>query len=103
MLVNTWSSECAPANSSGHLATLEVAEEFLPFFIGGDAVFFAGPQSAAPGQEPQVGLDGFVGVDGLVADCDVDVLVACDDLGDMWGNPFRMASVIKILRKSCGV
>jgi hypothetical protein len=31
-----------------------------------------------------VGLDGFVGVDGLVSHGDVDVAVAGDDLGNVW-------------------
>lgn len=30
-----------------------------------------------------MGLDGLVGIDGFVAEGDVDVPVACDDLGDM--------------------
>lgn len=55
VLVNASGSEGAPANPSGYLAALEMTEEFLPFFIGGDAVFFAGPQSPPSGKEPQVG------------------------------------------------
>ena len=62
---------------------LEVAEEFLPFLVGGDAVFFARAQGPAAGEEGQVGLDGLVGVDRLVAHGGIDVFVACDDLGDV--------------------
>ena len=58
----------------------------LPFLVGGDAVFLAGAQRAAAGEERQVGLDGLVGVDGLVAEGDVDVAVAGDDLGDVRGQ-----------------
>jgi len=56
-----------------------------PFVVGGDAVLLAGSERATTGQEGQVGLDGLVGVDGLVAEGDVDVAVAGDDLGDVRG------------------
>ena len=47
-------------------------------------------------------LDRLLGIDGLVAESDVDVLVTSDDLA-MWGGmPFKMASVMNIRRKSCG-
>ncbi len=46
-----------------------------------------GSQGAAAGQECQVVLDHLVGVDGLVAEGDVDVAVAGDDLGDVRGQP----------------
>ena len=63
-----------------------MAEELGPFFVGGDAVFLAGPQGAAPGQERQVGLDRLVGIDGLVSHGHVQVLVSGDDLGDVRGQ-----------------
>jgi hypothetical protein len=59
-----------------------MTEEFLPF--PGDAVFLARAQRSAPDEEGKVGLDGFVGVDGLVSHGDVDVAVAGDDLGNVW-------------------
>jgi hypothetical protein len=61
----------------------EVAEEFLPFGVGGNPVFIGRPLRPPPGQECQVGLDGLFGVDGLVSDRDVDVPVPGDNLGDM--------------------
>ena len=63
------------------------AEEFGPFFVGGGAVFLAGPQQgAALGQECQVGMDRLVGVDGPISHGHVQVLVAGDDLGDVRGQ-----------------
>ena len=64
-----------------------MAEEFLPFGVGGHPVLFAGAQAPPPGEERQVGLDGLIGVDRLVAESDVDVPVACDDLGDVRRQP----------------
>jgi hypothetical protein len=51
--------------SGGDLAPLEVAEELLPFLVGGDPVFLGGVKRPAAGQERQVGSDGFLGVDRL--------------------------------------
>jgi hypothetical protein len=65
------------------LRSFEVAEELFPFGVGGGAVFLGGPQCPAAGEEGQVGLDRLVGVDGLVAEGDVDVVVPRDDLGDV--------------------
>lgn len=64
-----------------------MAEELLPFGVGRHPVFLAGTQDPPPGQERQVGLDGLVGIDRLVAEGDVDIPVACDDLGDVRGQP----------------
>ena len=58
----------------------------MPFLVGGDAVFLGGAQCPAAGEEREVGLDGFLGVDGLVAVGDVDVAVPGDDLGDVRGQ-----------------
>jgi len=68
VLVDAAGSVCPPAVAEGELAALEVAEELLPFGVGRGAVFGAGPQCAAAGEEGQVGLDGLVGVDGFVAE-----------------------------------
>src|SRR6516164_412242 len=39
------------AVAEGDLAPLEVAKEFFPFLVAGDAVLFAGPGGAAAGDE----------------------------------------------------
>jgi hypothetical protein len=64
VLVGAGGRECPAAGSGGYLAALEVAEELLPFGVGGGAVFLAGAQRAASGEVGEVGLDGLVGVDG---------------------------------------
>ena len=87
MLVDTWCADRAPADSCGDLAALEVAEEFLPFGVGGHAVFVGGPHGSPSGQERQVCLDGLVGVDSFLAHGDVDIAVAGDHLGDMRWQP----------------
>ena len=86
VLVDARGAEGPAAGAGGDLAAFEVAEELAPFLVGGDAVFLGGAQGAAAGEEGQVGLDGLVGVDGLVAQGDVDVAVAGDDLGDVRGQ-----------------
>jgi len=73
VLVDAGGGERAAAGAGGDFAAFEVAEELFPFGVGGVAVFLGGPQGAAPGEEGQVCLDGLVGVDGLVAEGDVDV------------------------------
>jgi hypothetical protein len=87
VLVDAGGAECPSADAGGDFAVFEVAEEFSPFGVGGGAVFVGGPQGPAAGEEGQVGLDRFVGVDGLVAEGDVDVAVSGDDLGDVRGKP----------------
>src|SRR6266480_423822 len=72
VLVDAGGGECAAAGAGGDFAAFEVAEEFFPFGVGGGAVFLGGPQRPAAGEEGQVGLDGFLGVGGLVAEGDVD-------------------------------
>ncbi len=84
MFVDAWCAEGAPTAADGDLAALEVAEELLPFLVGGLAVFLGGAQRASAGDERQVGGDGLVGVDGLVAHGDADVAMSGDDLGDVW-------------------
>src|SRR5229473_1532584 len=64
----------------------EVAEEFLPFGVGWNAVFLAGTQGAAPGYKGPVAVDGLFGVDGLIAHCRVDVTMPDYKLGDMRGH-----------------
>ena len=73
----------AAAGAEGDLAAFEVAEELLPFVVGGGAVFLAGPQCAAAGDERPVAVDDFFGVDGLVSHGGVDVAVSGDELGDV--------------------
>ena len=63
MLVDARGSEGASTCSCGNFSQLEVSEEFLPFGVGGDAVFLAWAQGPAAGEEGQVGLDGLVGVE----------------------------------------
>lgn len=87
MFVDAGGAERTAAGAGGDLPTLEVAEELGPFLVGRGAIFLAGSQCAPPGQERQMGLDGFLRVDGLVAQGDVDVAVSGDDLGDVRGQP----------------
>src|SRR6266852_3198668 len=81
--MNAGSSKGASTCSRSDFSQLEVAEEFFPFLVGGDAIFLARAQASAASEKGEVGLDGLVRVDGLVAHGDVDVAVACNDLGDM--------------------
>src|SRR5439155_14373395 len=83
MFVDARGAEGSAACTSGYLAAFEVAEELGPFLVGGVAVFLGGSQGPPAGEERQVRLDGFFGVDGLVAEGDVDVAVSGDDLGDV--------------------
>jgi hypothetical protein len=64
-------------------AAFEVAEELVPFGVGGAAVFLAGAQFPAAGDERPVPVDGLFGVDGLVSHGGVDVPVPEDELGDV--------------------
>jgi hypothetical protein len=68
-------SVCSSAVAEGEATALEMSEEFVPFRVGGASVFFAWPQGAAAGYEGAVTVDGFLGIDGLVAHGGVDVLV----------------------------
>ena len=65
----------AAAVADGDLAVFEVADELGPFGVGGGAVFLGRAQRAAAGDEGAVAVDGFLGIDGLVAHGCVDVLV----------------------------
>ena len=87
MFVDAGGAERSSAGAGGDFAAFEVAEEFFPFGVGGGAVFLGGPQCPAAGEEGQVSLDRLVGVDGFVAEGDVDVAVPGDDLGDVRGKP----------------
>ncbi len=86
MLVDARGAERPPAGAGGDFSAFEVAEELGPFGVSRDAVFVGGPLGAAAGQERQVGLDGLLRVDGLVAEGDVEVAVPGDDLGDVRGQ-----------------
>ena len=83
MFMNAGRSGRAPAGADGDLASFEVTEGLGPFIVGGDAVLLGGTQCATAREEREVGLDGFVGVDGLVAEGDVDVAMPGDDLRDV--------------------
>ncbi|MEW2567801.1 hypothetical protein [Streptomyces sp. NPDC047070] len=87
VLVDAGSAESAAACADGDLASLEVAEEFLPFVVGRDAVFLAGAGGPAAGQESHVRLDRLLGIDGFVAESHIDVLVPGDHLGDVRRQP----------------
>jgi hypothetical protein len=100
VLVDAGGGERPAAETGGYLAALEVAEELFPFGVGGGAVFLGGAQGTAAGQERQEVLDYLVGVDGLVAEGDVDVAVAGDDLGDVRGKPGQDGVVMNSRRKS---
>jgi hypothetical protein len=65
VLVDAAGGVGASAVAEGDAAVLEVAEELFPFGVGRGAVFFAGPELAAAGDEGAVAADGFFWVDGL--------------------------------------
>jgi hypothetical protein len=71
------------AGTEGDLSVFEMAEELVPFGVGGRAVFLSGPQGSAAGEEGAVAGDDFLGVDGFVAHGGVDVAMADDQLGDV--------------------
>jgi hypothetical protein len=60
-----------------------VAEELVPFGVGGHSVLFAGSHRAPTCDEGTVPVDHFFGVDGLIAHGGVDVAVTGDELGDV--------------------
>ena len=93
----------ACAGADGDFPLLEVGEEGVPFLVGGGPVFLAGPGGAAAGDERPVGLDRLGRVDRLVADRGVECSLCPQMIWAMCGGrPLMMASVTKILRKSCG-
>ena len=49
VLVDARGGERAAAQASGHFAAFEVAEELLPFVLGGSAVFVGGTLRTPPG------------------------------------------------------
>src|SRR5262249_28616092 len=100
VLVNAAGSVGAAAVAERDAAAFEVAEEFGPFLIGGGAVFLAGAQGAAAGDERPVAVDDLFGGDGLVSHGGVDVAVGGHELGG--GIPCMIASVMSSLRKWCG-
>jgi len=55
----------AAAVAEGDLAEFEMAEELGPFGVGGGAVLFGRPQSAAAGNEGPMAVDSLFRVDGL--------------------------------------
>ena len=62
-----------------------MTEKFFPFLVGRDPIFLAGPECPPSGKERQVGLNGLVWVDGLIAECHFDVSVSCNNLRYVWG------------------
>ena len=75
VLVGAAGGVCAAAVAECDAAALEVAEELLPFGVGRGAILFAGPELRSAGGERPLAADGFLGVDGLVTHCGVDVVV----------------------------
>jgi hypothetical protein len=78
-------------------AEKEVAEELVPFGVGGSAVLFARPGGPALCDEGAVAADGFLGVEFLYP-----MVVFMSSWSRMswamWGGmPLRMASVVKTL------
>lgn len=66
MLVNAAGAVGSAAVSERDASAFEVAKELFPLGVGRGAVFRAGPQCAAPGDEGAVAVDGLVGVDRFV-------------------------------------
>jgi hypothetical protein len=87
VFVNAVGSIGATAVAKRDSAALEVAEELLPFLLGGGAVLLAGAKGATAGDERAVAVDGLLGVDRFVSHRGVDVLVADHELGDVWWHP----------------
>src|SRR6516225_9507543 len=87
VLVNTAGRIRPAAGSQGDAAAFEVAEEFLPYLVSGQPVFFGRPQAAAAGDERAVAVDDFLGVDGLVAHGGVDAGVSHEELADVRWHP----------------
>jgi hypothetical protein len=83
MLVHACAAQCAPAGAKRDFTALEMAEELVPFRIGGRTVFGAGACSPAAGDEGPVPVNDFFRVDGFVAHGGIDVLVPADQLRDM--------------------
>ena len=75
------------AVAQGDSAAFEVAEELLPFGVGGGAVFLAGAGGATASDEGAVAVDDLLGIDRLVAHGGVDVAVPDDQLGDVRRHP----------------
>jgi hypothetical protein len=73
VLVDAAGAVGSPAVAEGDAAALEVAEELVPFGVGGGAVFLAGAELAAAVDEGAVAVDGLLGVDRFIANCGVYV------------------------------
>ena len=87
MLAGAAGAVGAAAVAQSDAAALEVAEELVPFGVGGGAIFLAGTGGAAAGDEGAVAVDHFLGVDGLISHGGVDVAVPDDQLGDVRRHP----------------
>jgi hypothetical protein len=89
MFVDAWGGVGTSAGPQRDLAAFEVAEEFVPFGVGGHSVLFAGSHRTSACDEGAMPVDDFFRVDGLVAHGGVDVAVAGDELGDVGWHPVQ--------------
>src|ERR1022692_38827 len=83
VFVRAWGSVGAAAVAEGDFPAGEVTAEVVPFGVGDGRVFVGWAQGAAAGDEFPVGVDGLLGIDGVVVHRDVDVLVAGEQLADV--------------------
>ena len=81
--MRAWGSVGAAAVAEGDFPAGEVTAEFVPFGVGDGPVFVGWAQGATAGDEFPVGVDGLLGIDGVVVHRDVDVLVAGEQLADV--------------------
>src|SRR6266536_3075370 len=89
MLMDAARAVCPAAVPERDPPALEVAEELVPLGVGRRPVLFAGPELAAAGDERPVAGDGFLGIDGFIANCGVYVLVSEYQLGDVRRHPVQ--------------
>src|SRR5205823_13198223 len=87
VLMDATGGVCPPAVAERDPPALEVPEEFFPFGIGRGAVFFAGPELTAAGDERSVAADRLFGIDRFISHCRVYVAVPEYQLGDMRRHP----------------
>jgi hypothetical protein len=99
VLVDAWCVVGTAAVTDSDLAAFEVAEELGPLLVSWGAIFLAGTQSAAPGDERPVTVNDLFGVDGYPM---VVLMSRCPATSwAMWGGiPCIIASVMNSLRKS---
>lgn len=83
VLVDAVSSVSTSAVPEGEFASLEVSEELLPFLRRDSSVFLRRSKGATTCDEGLMRFDGIRRVDGGVSHCGVDIVVTCNDLGDV--------------------